>query len=93
MSEEKAPVEVVEPPKSTRARKKVVAPKQVEVPAEEPTEATPARLEVVDLPRDPGRAFGDLKKELIKSANYTRKYPKKREALKVLLEAVSNHIK
>ena len=50
------------------------------------------RLDVTDLPRDPGRVLGALRSALCASFNYTRNYPVKLAKLKEVLEAVLAHI-
>lgn len=50
------------------------------------------RLDIRDLPRDPHHCQGQLRTELIKMVNYVRKFPKKADALKVLLAAASKHV-
>jgi len=50
------------------------------------------RLDIRDLPRDPDHCQGQLRTELIKMANYVRKFPKKANPLVELLESTLNHI-
>ena len=51
------------------------------------------RLDIRDLPRDPQHYQGRLRTELIKMANYVRKYPDKASALVELLEFATEHVK
>jgi hypothetical protein len=51
------------------------------------------RLDIRDLPRDPQHYQGRLRTELIKMANYVRKYPEKASALVELLEFATEHVK
>ena len=53
---------------------------------------TQKRLDMADLPRDPQHFQGRLRTELVKMANYVRKYPKKAEFLKTTLTATLEHI-
>lgn len=62
------------------------------------TKATrPARLDIVDMPRDKNRVLGGLRLALCASFNYCRKYPAKmlvlKEVLEYVLERVTNHSK
>lgn len=50
------------------------------------------RLDIRDLPRDPDYSQGQLRTELLKMANYVRKFPKKAAALVPLLETVLSHV-
>lgn len=50
------------------------------------------RLDIRDLPRDPDHCQGQLRTELIKMANYVRKFPKKAASLVVVLEAALAHV-
>ena len=50
------------------------------------------RLDIRDLPRDPQHYQGQLRTEVIKMANYVRKYPQKADALVELLEFVKAHV-
>jgi len=50
------------------------------------------RLDIRDLPRDPDHCQGQLRTELIKMANYVRKFPKKAGPLVEVLEFAMNHI-
>ena len=50
------------------------------------------RLDIRDLPRDPDHCQGQLRTELIKMANYVRKFPKKAESLLIVLEAALAHV-
>jgi hypothetical protein len=53
---------------------------------------TTVRLDIRDLPRDPDHCQGQLRTELLKMANYVRKFPKKADPVIELLEFVTNHI-
>lgn len=50
------------------------------------TVKSPARLELRDLPQDKTRSLGQLPRVLMQVFNYTRRYPLKLEALKMLLK-------
>ena len=50
------------------------------------------RLDIRDLPRDPQHFQGGLRIELVKMANYVRKFPKKAPALLESLEFAIEHI-
>ena len=50
------------------------------------------RLDIRDLPRDPQHFQGGLRIELVKMANYVRKFPKKAPALIESLEFAIAHI-
>ena len=50
------------------------------------------RLDIRDLPRDPQHYQGRLRTELIKMANYVRKYPQKAAALEELLKFATAHV-
>jgi hypothetical protein len=52
----------------------------------------PARLDMTDMPRDPQRALGGLRKMLCATFNYTRKYPTKLAVFKETLKYVYNRI-
>jgi len=54
---------------------------------------TTKRLDIRDLPRDPQHFQGPLRTQLVKMANYVRKYPNKADALVNTLEDVLSHIK
>tara|TARA_R110002050_G_scaffold64898_2_gene140951 strand:+ start:3533 stop:3919 length:387 start_codon:yes stop_codon:yes gene_type:complete len=54
---------------------------------------TTKRLDIRDLPRDPQHFQGPLRIQLVKMANYVRKYPNKADALVNTLEDVLSHIK
>tara|TARA_R110002096_G_scaffold236735_4_gene427523 strand:+ start:240 stop:560 length:321 start_codon:yes stop_codon:yes gene_type:complete len=43
--------------------------------------SNPARLNLTDLPRDPHGCLGGLRKALVASANYCKRYPLKRKIL------------
>jgi hypothetical protein len=51
------------------------------------------RLDIRDLPRDPQHFQGPLRTQLVKMANYVRKYPAKADALVETLEFTLEHIK
>ena len=53
---------------------------------------TTKRLDIRDLPRDPQHFQGPLRTQLVKMANYVRKYPNKADALVKTLEYVLSHI-
>lgn len=53
---------------------------------------TTKRLDIRDLPRDPQHFQGRLRTELVKMANYVRKYPQKADALVETIEAVLAHV-
>ncbi len=62
------------------------------------TKATrPARLDIVDMPRDKNRVLGGLRLALCASFNYCRKYPAKmlvlKEVLEYVVERINNHSK
>jgi len=46
----------------------------------------PARLDIVDMPRDTTRSLGGLRQALCASFNYCRKYPTKMTVLKTVLK-------
>ena len=46
----------------------------------------PARLDIVDMPRDKTRSLGGLRQALCASFNYCRKYPAKMGVLKEVLK-------
>ena len=50
------------------------------------------RLDIRDLPRDPEHYQGQLRTQLIKMANYVRKYPNKAPALLETLDFVKTHV-
>jgi hypothetical protein len=50
------------------------------------------RLDIRDLPRDPQHFQGPLRTQLVKMANYVRKYPAKADALVETLEFTLAHI-
>lgn len=50
------------------------------------------RLDIRDLPRDPQHYQGQLRTEVVKMANYVRKFPTKADALVTLLEFTIAHI-
>ena len=50
------------------------------------------RLDIRDLPRDLQHYQGQLRTELVKMANYVRKFPLKAEGLVELLEFTKAHI-
>tara|TARA_R110002096_G_C14615272_1_gene723725 strand:- start:595 stop:981 length:387 start_codon:yes stop_codon:yes gene_type:complete len=50
------------------------------------------RLDIRDLPRDPQHFQGGLRIELVKMANYVRKFPKKAPALIESLEFAIAHV-
>ena len=52
----------------------------------------PARLDIVDMPRDKTRALGGLRQALCASFNYCRKYPAKMAVLKEVLKYTYNRI-
>lgn len=52
----------------------------------------PARLDIVDMPRDTTRALGGLRQALCASFNYCRKYPLKMEVLKQVLKYTYSRI-
>ena len=54
---------------------------------------TTKRLDIRDLPRDPQHFQGPLRIQLVKMANYVRKYPNQADALVNTLEDVLSHIK
>lgn len=56
------------------------------------TPKRPARLDIVDMPRDPARALGGLRQALCASFNYTRKYPEKLKLLRNTLVYVVKRI-
>ena len=53
---------------------------------------SPARLNLTDLPRDPQGCLGGLRKALVASANYCKRYPKKLHILKATLAYVYKYI-
>lgn len=52
----------------------------------------PARLDIVDMPRDNQRSLGTLRQALCASFNYCRKYPDKMEVLKSVVKYVYTRI-
>ncbi len=52
----------------------------------------PARLDIIDLPRDKDRVLGSLRQGLCASFNYCRRYKGKLEVLKATLELVLGRI-
>tara|TARA_R110000851_G_scaffold57574_1_gene134044 strand:- start:632 stop:1099 length:468 start_codon:yes stop_codon:yes gene_type:complete len=52
----------------------------------------PARLDIVDMPRDTTRSLGGLRQALCASFNYCRKYPLKMRVLKAVLKYTYNRI-
>ena len=50
------------------------------------------RLDIRDLPRDPQHYQGQLRTEVIKMANYVRKYHNKAAALVELLQFAVGHV-
>lgn len=52
----------------------------------------PARLDIVDMPRDNQRSLGTLRQALCASFNYCRKYPAKMETLKSVVKYVYTRI-
>ena len=54
---------------------------------------TTKRLDIRDLPRDPQHFQGPLRIQLVKMANYVRKYPAKADDLVKTIEAVLTHVK
>lgn len=50
------------------------------------------RLDIRDLPRDPEHFQGQLRTQLIKMANYVRKYPNKAPSLVATLDFVKAHV-
>lgn len=50
------------------------------------------RLDIRDLPRDLQHYQGQLRTELVKMANYVRKFPLKADALVELLDFTKTHI-
>lgn len=52
----------------------------------------PARLDIVDMPRDTTRALGGLRQAICASFNYCRKYPAKMAILKEVLKYTYNRI-
>ena len=48
----------------------------------------PTRLDIKHLPRDKQRCLGSLRKALVASANYCKRYPKKLAVLKATLKFV-----
>lgn len=52
----------------------------------------PARLDIIDLPRDKDRVLGSLRQGLCASFNYCRRYKGKLEVLKATLELVLSRI-
>lgn len=59
---------------------------------EENTPKRPARLDIVDMPRDKERALGGLRQALCASFNYCRKYPHKLKTLRTVLAYVVERI-
>lgn len=57
----------------------------------------PARLDIVDMPRDKARVLGGLRQALCASFNYCRKYPLKmkvlQEVLVYVVARIDNHLK
>lgn len=56
------------------------------------TNKRPARLDIVDMPRDTQRSLGTLRQALCASFNYCRKYPAKMETLKTVVKYVYTRI-
>ena len=52
----------------------------------------PARLDIVDMPRDAQRSLGTLRQALCASFNYCRKYPAKMATLKAVMKYVYTRI-
>lgn len=52
----------------------------------------PARLDIVDMPRDTTRALGGLRQAICASFNYCRKYPNKMVVLKEVLKYTYNRV-
>lgn len=52
----------------------------------------PARLDIVDMPRDTQRSLGTLRQALCASFNYCRKYPAKMATLKAVMKYVYTRI-
>lgn len=52
----------------------------------------PARLDIVDMPRDTQRSLGTLRQALCASFNYCRKYPAKMATLKAVTKYVYTRI-
>lgn len=53
---------------------------------------SPTRLNITDLPRDPDGCLGGLRKALVASTNYCKKYSRKLPVLKATLIYVLKHI-
>jgi len=53
---------------------------------------SPTRLNLTDLPRDPQGCLGGLRKALVASTNYCKRYPKKLQVLKATLKYVYGYI-
>lgn len=56
------------------------------------TTKRPARLDIVDMPRDEKRSLGTLRQALCASFNYCRKYPAKMQTLKTVIKYVYTRI-
>lgn len=56
------------------------------------TTKRPARLDIVDMPRDEQRSLGTLRQALCASFNYCRKYPAKMQTLKKVIKYVYTRI-
>tara|TARA_R110000822_G_scaffold310397_1_gene443037 strand:- start:2253 stop:2714 length:462 start_codon:yes stop_codon:yes gene_type:complete len=52
----------------------------------------PARLDIVDMPRDTTRALGGLRQAICASFNYCRRYPAKMAVLKSVVKYTYNRI-
>lgn len=52
----------------------------------------PARLDIVDMPRDPERSLGNLRQNLCASFNYCRQYPRKMAVLKATVKFLYTRI-
>lgn len=50
------------------------------------------RLDLVDLPKDPGGVTGGLRKQLVETFNYTKRYPAKLALFKLIIKTVYNKI-
>lgn len=53
---------------------------------------SPARLNIGDLPRDRQGAISKLRKQLVASANYCKRYPLKLAVLKATIKCVYKYI-
>jgi len=53
----------------------------------------PVRLDIRDLPRDPARVMGGLRKTLVSSVNYCRRYPLKLQLLRETLEVAHKYVR